>query len=656
MPQLKDIEESSQKKETPRIYQFDDFQIDVVEETLHQKGEKLRINRRTFQVLRLLVERAGQIISKQEFFDTVWADTFVEDNSLTVTMTTLRKILGDDSKQPKFIENLPRKGYRFIGEVKVVNEAPPIVQIKKNDEPSLTETEKRLKHSKNRKISLIIVAGSLVFLLCALDIYYPGFTQVVAPWQKTSQIESIAVLPFENQNPDTEYLSDGLTESVINSLTELPNLRVISRNSVFQYKGKATDSATIGRELNVRAVLTGRFIQRGDDLIINAELTDLRDNKQIWGRQFNQKVTDAFALQHEISRDISETLRSRLTGEEQRRFGKQETDSPEAYQFYLKGQYYWNKRTVIDYEKAAEFFNQAIEKDPTYALAYVGLANCYLLGNFKNIFTRDELAAMANAEAQKALEIDSQLGEAYAVLAINSCYYDWDWANADREYKRAIELSPNYATAHQWYAEFLAMEGRFDESFAEYKRALELDPLSLAIKTDEGFNYYYAHQYDRAADHLQRVKEINPNYERTYWFLAFVYQKKEMYEDSITEYDKFYTLQRNSSQITEARMAVLSARMATLENAFKKLGANGYWQKWLEFTVEDGSPGDVYDDVFMATCYLRLGERDKAFAFLEKAYQKRNGTLVWLKVSPEFDDIRSDPRFADLMRRVGLLQ
>ncbi|MEO8071884.1 MAG: winged helix-turn-helix domain-containing protein [Acidobacteriota bacterium] len=618
-------------------------------------GGKLRINRRSFQVLCLLVERAGQIVTKQDFFDTVWKDTFVSDNSLTVTMTTLRKVLGDDAKDAKFIENLPRKGYRFIGEVKIGGDEPPIVQVEEENIIAPTadvEEQNIIAPTANvgkktvfgkRKVLFWISAACLMVLVVVLGFNYFGFSRLRGGSASTLQIESVAVLPFENQNPDTEYLSDGLTESVINSLSALSNLRVISRNSAFQYKNKPTDSMTVGRELNVNAVLTGRFSQHGDDLTINAELTDVRDNRQIWGRQYSRKASDEFALRQELARDVTEALRSKLTGEQRQRLARGDTDDPEAFRLYLKGRYYWNKRTNEGFEKAVEFFNQALEKDSTYALAYVGLANCYLSGDFNYTNTTPKRVAMVQAAVQKALEIDDTLGEAYAVLAINKCYYEWDFAGAERDYKRAIELSPNYATAHHWYADFLAMEGRFDESFAEYNRALELDPLSLAINTDLGLTYYYARQPDVAINHLKKLKEIDSNYARTYLYLGQIYKGENMFEESIAASNNYSTLTGD-----DLRLPIV--KRETLADAFKKSGAKGYWKKLLEFALDN----EKFDAVQTAAIFGQLGERDKAFEFLEKAYNERSTNILWLKVSPEFDNLRSDPRYADLVRRVGL--
>jgi len=636
-----DLKVEPGEAKTDPVYRFGNFQVDTAEEALTRNGEKLPINRRTFGVLQLLIERAGQIVSKQDFFDTVWADTFVEDNSLTVAMTTLRKLLGDDAKQPKFIENLPRKGYRFIGEVEIGDVPETVLQAKLKSGFTPTTQTSSEPMFRNRKILVGSFAAFLLLLIVAL-----GFSFLDPPRfsgnANANDIESIAVLPFENQNPEYEYLSDGLTESLINNLADLPNLRVISRNSVFQYK-KERDIQTIGRDLDVRAILSGRLVQQGDEMVVSAELMDVQTNRQIWGRQYNRKISDLFALQQEISQDISRKLRAKLTGDEQKRAMKRGTENPEAFHLYLNGRYQWNKRANENTGKAIEFFNQAIEKDPTYAMAYVGLANCYLWFNFTYPVTMAERVAMVKAAAEKAIEIDPQIGEVYATLAINSHFNEWDWATADRQYKRAIELSPNYATAHHWYAEFLATEGRFDESFAEYQRALELDPLSMAIRSDLGFNYYYARQPERAIEYLKSLDGFNPNYERTPTFLATIYELVGNYEGAITEYNIAYARQGNELE----RLAVKSER---LRNALRNGGPEGYWRESLEDEMRQKTP-NIYH---MAKSYGRLGDRDKGLEILEKLVADRSPLMVWLKVSPEFDGYRSDPRFDELIMRVGI--
>ena len=639
MLKTEDITPSTQTTETAYIYRFGEFEMDFKEETLFRNGEKLRINRRSFQVLRLLVERAGEVVTKQEFAETVWTDTFVEDNSLTVTMTMLRKILGDDYKQPQFIENLPRKGYRFIADVKVIENPPPSAQVEEiigTASPLKNKSELNLK---NRKTLVGIFAVCLLVLTAVVGFSYFGHSPAVASAVKQSNIESIAVLPFENQNSDTEYLSDGLTESVINNLGALPNLRVISRSSVFEYKHKSIDLPSVGRELGAQMILSGKLTHEADNLIINAELTDLRDNRQIWSRRYTRPTTDAFALQQEISKDITESLPSKLTEAELTKTAKRQTDNPEAFLLYLKGRYYWNNRSAKNMEKAINYFNQAIEKDPTYALAYVGLADSYALG-----YSNDRWA-LTQATADRALEIDENIGEAYAVKAVNDCFHKWDWANAEKEYRRALELSPNYATAHHWFAEFLALEGRFDESFSEYNRAVELDPLSLAVKSDLGATYLYAGQPDRAIEYLQNLKKINPNYPRTYWFLKEAYEEKGMFAEAIDEYVEMFRVQGDDSPAYDKE----KERLLT---ALQTSGAKGYWQTTSQLLLEKGKSGP-FEFAYLSA---RLNDREKTFEFLEKSYAERNAAMTYLKVRHEFDKYHSDPRFISLINRVGLPQ
>lgn len=648
-----DLQRAETEAASSRIYRFGEFRIDTVEETLSKNGEKLNINRRMFQVLRLLVERSGEIVSKEQFFEKVWEGSFVEDNNLTVAITGLRKVLGDDPKQAKFIENRPRKGYRFIGEVEIVDPTPKSDNFHAlTDLPSPQAKGGAVSIFRQRHFLTGILATGLLIVLAVLAFNYRGNSTSANLSSNLVQISSIAVLPFENQNPDTEYLSDGLTDSIISNLSELPNLRVISRNSIFQYKNKERDLAAIGRDLNVGAILTGRIEERGDIIVITAELNDVGKKRTVWSQQYDRKLSETLFFQQEISQKICEILRTKLTSDEWKRLTSRQTDSPEAYQLYLKGIYYWNKRTNKDFEKAVDFFNQAVDKDPTYALAYLGLANCYSMGSYSFMNNSNhERTKIVSATAQKALDINGNLGEAYATRALMKSYYDWDRAGAEAEYKLAIASSPNYATGHHWYAEFLSMDGRFDESIAEYDRALQIDPLSLAIMTDLGFCYYYARDYDRAIGQFEKVKAINPDYQRTDWFLFFTYRAKGMFKESIDSLEKYYMLQNKTLQITDGKMLSLSDKIEHLRSALNESGPKGYWSYLNDFEIETGTaiPGPYY----AATYYSKLGEKEKAIASLEKAIQRHEASSVWLKVTPEFDNIRSDPRFADLMRRVG---
>ncbi|CAN5405494.1 hypothetical protein BH10ACI2_BH10ACI2_02620 [soil metagenome] len=643
MPTHFEVKRQKPHFELPRVYRFCDFQIDVAEEVLLHNAEKVSLNRRTFNVLRLLVERAGQIVTKQDFFDTIWGDTFVGDNSLTVAMTTLRKVLGDDAKNPTFIENLPRKGYRFIADVTVVEKAdgpePPTFEnvteyIAENSTSSVL---------RRRKLLAGLLGLGLVLASAVLGFIYVRSTASVAGANlDLSQIDSIAVMPFENQDAETEFLSDGLTDSIISNLTGISNLRVISRNSVFSYKGKSPNLETIARELNVRSVLTGRVVQSGDSFIVSVELTDLRDNRQIWGQRYDRQLANAYSVQQDISLSIAQALRTMLPNEERQRVMTRQTDDPDAYRLYIRGRYYLNKRTGEGYEKAVALFTQAIEKDPTYALAYIGQATCYAMGGFKYLPSSPLRTSFITASVKKALEIDENLAEAYGVLGLNKAYYEWDWAGAERDYRRAIELDPNYASAHHWYAELLAIHGRFDESIAEYEVARKIDPQSLAIASDLGMTFHYSGQTERAIVFLQGLKNINVDYARTYSYLGEIYASKDMLSESLQEFGTYNAL--TDGTITPEKSK------AVLTNAFKRSGPNGYLRKLIE--IGEREPGGNWID--RASYHLKLGEREKAYELLEKYTEGRAAPVVYINVRPEFETLRSEPRFVDLIRRIGL--
>ncbi|MFY9584112.1 MAG: tetratricopeptide repeat protein [Candidatus Acidiferrales bacterium] len=458
-------------------------------------------------------------------------------------------------------------------------------------------------------------------------------------------IDSVAVLPFVNvsADPNTEYLSDGITESLINSLSRLPNLRVISRNSAFRYKGRDRDPRAAARELGVHAVLTGRVVQRGDSLSVSAELVDTRDDRQLWGEQYNRKLADILGVQEEISREISEKLRLRLTGEEKVRMAKRPTENIEAYQLYLKGRYYWNKRTEEGFKKGIDYFQQAIEKDPNYALAYAGLADSYALAGMPlSPMSPSERMAKAKAAALKALEIDDTIAAAHSSLAYIEHRFDWDWRGAEKEFKRAIELNPNYATAHQWYAFFLATMGRMDEAIAEAKLAQQIDPLSLVMNAALGRVYHFARQYDRAIDQFRKTIEMDPNFASAHFDIAASYVEKRMYTEAIAEYQKVLAISgRNLTYLSELGWA--HARAGNTLEAMKILNQ-----------LKEISRQSYVPPFAFAFIYIGLGDKDHAFTWLEKDYEQRDNTMVFLKAEPIFDPLRSDPRFADLLRRIGL--
>jgi len=456
-------------------------------------------------------------------------------------------------------------------------------------------------------------------------------------------IDSVAVLPFVNvsADPNTEYLSDGISESIINNLSRLPKLKVISRSSAFRYKGRAVDLRTAARELGVRAVLTGRITQRADNLSISAELVDAREDQQLWGEQYNRKLADLLAVQDDISREISDKLRLRLTGEEQKQLVKRATENTEAYQLYLKGRFYWNRRTEEGVKKAIEYFNQAIERDPSYAQGYAGLADGYIVLENQGGMPGIEAFPKARAAALKALEIDDTLAEAHTSLASIKEEFDWDFSAAEKEYKRAIELNPNYSLAHLWYSLFLSEMGRLEEAMAEIKKAREVDPLSLPINRNLGACFYLSRRYDEAIAQWRSVVEMDPNFASVHEELAAVYGLTGRYQEAMSEWQKVLALDGEKE----------------LAAVWEKYAATGDYRGALHRTVgilEERAKRKYVDPGWIAQWYMRLADKDHAFQWLEKAYQQHSGLLLNLKVGPGFDLLRSDPRFQDLLRRIGL--
>ena len=489
-----------------------------------------------------------------------------------------------------------------------------------------------------RKHKVAFTAALLVLLLAVggLSVWYFSHHSANA-----KQTESIAVLPFVNEsgNPDNEYLSDGMTESLISSLSQIPNLSIKARSSVFRYKGKETDLPKIAQELNVQAILTGRVLQRGEQLILNLELVDAKTENVIWSEQYTRQQADLVSLQSEIARDVSRKLQTKLSGADERKVTKTYTADPEAYQLYLQGRYHWNKRTEAEIRKSIDYFNRAIARDPNYALAYAGLAEAYVVLPIYSNTPSGESFPKAKAAAQKALEIDDTLGEALLTLAVDKQNYDP--AGAERDFQKAIALDPNNPTAHQWYGEFLGMEGRSDEGIAEMRRALELDPLSLIINKQLGTSLLYARRYDEAIAEEKKVLEMDANFVPAHWDLGWCYTKKGMYDEAIAEFQK-----------TEALNNGGFYKRPGLAYALAKSGRRNEAQKILE-EMKERQKREHVDPGDFAIIHAALGDKDEAFADLEKGRQENSPWIGYLKVDPALDDLRDDPRFQDLLRRVG---
>lgn len=481
----------------------------------------------------------------------------------------------------------------------------------------------------------------LALLLFGLNI--GGLRDRVLHGSPQGRIDSIAVLPFANasKDPKTEYLSDGITESLINSLSQLPDLSVSARNTVFRYKGQGVDPLKLGHDLGVRAILTGRLIQTADELMISVSLEDVRESRQIWGEQYNRKISNLVSVQQEIAADIYGRLRPKLEGEGRRLLTKRSTENVEAYQLYLQGLFYWNKWTEAGFKRAADYFTQAAQKDSKYALSYAGLADTYSLLGDAGYLAPSEAWPKAKAAAMQALEIDDTLAEAHTSLALVKEHFEWDWTGAENEFRRAIELNPNSATAHHWYGDFLANMGRSEEGLRETKRAQELDPLSLIINTTLGWQYYLAHRSDQAVEQLRKVLDIDAQFTPARRILEEVYAQTGRQKEAVEEREKVVSLS-GSPELA-----------ASIAEDFSKLGYQGVQQSWLDGLTEISKHGYV-SSYSIAEGYMRLGQKEKAIVWLEKAYQDHDSGLVSIAVEPMFDPIRTHPRFIDIVRRLKL--
>ena len=525
------------------------------------------------------------------------------------------------------------------------SEAPPASTLSRSKvgtsvslaPPPTSSAEYLVNEIKSHKRGLLIFVSALIVVGAAAAFAYFKYFAV-----KPQQISSIAILPFVNEtkNADVEYLSDGMTESLINNLSQLSDLSVKARSSVFRYKGKEIEPQKAASELSVQAILSGRVVQRGDDLTLYLSLVDGRNGNQIWGQQYDRKLTDLVALQSEIARDVSQKLRVRLSGAEAQKVARNYTENTEAYQLYLKGRYHVFKLTPPEIQSAISYFQQAIAIDPNYALAYVGLASAYRALSLSTDRRSTEVFPQAKAAAQKAIQIDDTLAEGHAVLGFTIFWYDWDWNAAEDQFKRALQLDPNSADSHWAYAHLLSNTGRHAEALAEIKRARELDPLNVIINTSEGFYLLHAGQTDEALAKLQKTLELDPNFWLAHMFVSSAYAEQGKYSEAIAEARKAKE-HSASSQPT-----------AFLGYALAKYGKQAEARALLEELLKSSSERYV-PPYHIALIYNGLGERDQTLAWLERGFEERDPRMVFLKVEPKWNNLRADPKFQDLMRRVG---
>ena len=458
----------------------------------------------------------------------------------------------------------------------------------------------------------------------------------------SNQIQSIAVLPFANTSgdPNLEYLADGVTDGVISSLSRMRELRVMARSTVFSYKGHQLNAQKVGKELNVDAVLMGKIAQRGDSLTIQTDLVNVDDGSELWGNQFSRQASDLVSVQGDIAREIYENL-SRLTGQQRSQLAKHDTDNPEAYRSYLQGLFYWNKWTEDGFRKATDFFNRAVENDPNYAQAYAGLADTYNFMGDSGYVAPHNVWQNAKSAALRAVKLDDTLPEAHVSLALVRENYDWDWAGAESEFKRAIELNANAATSHLWYGDLLTKLGRFDEAKLELKKAQDLDPLSLLINTSVGQQLYFSRQYEAAIQQLRKALDMDPKFVPAQHAIEAAYAQNGMYKEAVGERQNVLTVSGNPDLA------------AAIGEDFGKSGYPGVMQSWLE-GLKEVSKRSYVSPYNIAQIYARLGDKEQALSWLEQAYNDRDSKLTYAKVEPAFDPLRSDPRFQKLLQRLAM--
>jgi TolB-like protein/DNA-binding winged helix-turn-helix (wHTH) protein/Tfp pilus assembly protein PilF len=621
----------------PAMMRFGVFELDPVAGELRRAGVRIRLPEQSLRILVMLLERPGTVVTREELRHGLWPDgTFVEfDHSLNAAINRLRAALGDAAENPRFVETLAHRGYRFIATV--------------GDSPGLAETQLSPRTATARETEVrklvprtVVMAGfSIVLVLTLL------FALNVDGWRerllgtRSHTIRSIAVLPLENLSGDTEqeYFADGMTEELITQLGRMGDLRVVSRTSVNRYKHTKKSLQEIARELGVDALVEGAVEHSGDHIRVTANLVQAFPERHLWAESYERDLRDVLVLQGDIARAIAREIRVEVTPQEKARLSVYRPVDPEAHEAYLKGLYFWNQRTEEGLNRGLDYFHKAIELDPNYPHGYAGLADSYAVLGYRGYLAPQEAFPKAKAAALKALELDDGLADAHTSLAAVTEIYDHDWAGAEKEFKRAIELNPGYANAHHWYALHLDEMGRMDESIAEIKRALELDPLSMIINVNLAALLYYARRYDQAIEQIHRALEIDPNFHLAHAMLGMVYEQKGMNREAIAEYEKSV----KSSEGNSFRPS------GTLGRAYALAGRRNEALKIVE-ELQALSKRRYVAPRGIADIYIALGDKDQAFAWLEKEVFAGYG----LRTDPRFDSLRSDPRFQALLRRTGL--
>lgn len=613
-----------------RLFRFGAYELDTKQGELRRSGVRLPLQGQPLQILELLLLSPGQLVSRERFREALWPNgTFVDfDDGLNTCVRRLRQTLNDDAENPRFIETLPKRGYRFVGTVETIPEPDQdlIVQTLPPIKPSTLKPRRHLLLPIGVAIALLVLAATSVILQNRSH-------------TATFKIRSLAVLPLENlsHDPEQEYFTDGMTDALITDLAQISSLRVISRTSTSHYKGTNRPLPEIAKELNVDGIVEGTVLRSGDRVRVDAQLIEANTDRHVWASSYERNLGDVIALQNEVARAVANEVQVKLTPQEQAHLLRTDSVDPQTYELYLRGRYFWSKRGKDSIRKSIDYFQQAIQRSPNYALAYAGLAEAYVV---KYDVSPQEQYSAAKAAARRALEIDDNLAEAHNALAASLFWYDWDWAGAEREFQRTLALNPNYAQAHQWYAQYLRTLGRQELAVEELKRAEELEPLSHF----SGGSGRYGRQYDLIIEHARKELELDPSFFRAYSTLGEAYALKGMYQDSVAAYQKALDLSGGSPNVLAGlgyTYAVWGKRSEALKNLreLKELSKHKYVRPYN-----------------IALIYVGLGEKDGAFAWLQKAAADRSIPLPGLKMDEELASLRSDLRYQELLDRIGLPQ
>ena len=612
-----------------RIYRFDGFTVDAKDFVVEKDGEIVALTPRAFDVLRLLLSHAGHVVEKRQMFDTVWKESFVTDNALTKIIKELRHALGDSADDPRYIETVPKRGYRFIG---LLEDTPRFHEAEVLPESA---DESSPHSSAPSRIALTLVA--VVFFVAVAGWF--AYTRVARTNDSPS---AIAVLPFKPLDAESrdESLELGMAETLITRLSNLREIVVRPIGSVRKFTDPSGDPVKAGEQLQVSSVLDGSIQKSGDRIRVTVRLVDVRSGNSLWSEQFDESFTDIFRVQDSISQRIANVLALRLSRDEQARLAKHMTDDPEAYELYLRGQFYWHRRGPDWIHQSLAAYQQALQKDPNFALAHIGVADAYIMLSGHRLMSTDEAEKRAGPSIMKALEIDNGLAQAHNALAELKYQYQYDWRGAETEFKTAVELNPNVSWIRQAYGWFLMCDGRFEESNEQIERARQLDPASLTLNAARGRLYYYSRQYDRAIETFQSLLVQAPDDSSLHFALYAAYEQKKMYPEAFEEFVKVFALNGTPPE-----------KIAEFRATFNSSG----WEGTLQQIVKAGERRSESTQApgLMARHYVVLGEREKAFRALEQAFEAHDVAVLQFKVEPGFEPLHDDPRYAELLRRIG---